>query len=161
MAPAGAVAPGPELVEAARDQVTPAGSPEAVNCKDWSVAIAACGGLSKMAMTFAVPVTLMTWGESAALSVRVMVSERGPEAVGVKVTVMVQVPLETTGPLQVFVEVKSPGLLPPATMEEMARGAVPEFVTVTGMGALEAPRAVAGKATGFGEMVTTGKAFRL
>ena len=35
----------------------------------------------------AVPETLMTWGELGALSVRVRVSERGPVAVGTKVTV--------------------------------------------------------------------------
>lgn len=141
--------------------MTPAGSPVAENCTAWSVAMADCGGVSEMAMALAVPLTWMTWGESEALSVRVMVSERWPGAVGMKVTVMVQVPMEATGPLQVFVEVKSPGLLPPATMEEMTRAAVPELVMVTGMGALEAPRAVAGKATGLGEMVTEGKGFGL
>ena len=72
-----------------------------------------------MAMAFAVPVTLMTWGESAALSVSVMVSERWPEAVGLKVTEMVQVPWEATMPLHEFVLVKSPGLLPPMSTEEM------------------------------------------
>src|SRR5579863_5665204 len=97
MVPAGAAAPGPVLLKPAREKVTPAGSPEAVNCTAWSVAIADCGGVRVMTMAFAVPVTLMTWGESEALSVRVMVSERGPEAVGMKVTVMVQAPMEATG----------------------------------------------------------------
>lgn len=72
-----------------------------------------------MAMAFAVPVTLMTWGESAALSMRVMVSERWPEAVGLKVTEMVHESWEATIPLHVFVFVKSPGLLPPMATEEM------------------------------------------
>jgi len=72
-----------------------------------------------MAMAFAVPVTLMTWGESAALSVRVMVSERWPEAVGLKVTEMVHESWEATIPPHVFVLVKSPGLLPPMATEEM------------------------------------------
>src|SRR5512137_1172374 len=112
MVPAGAVAPGPELVEAASDQVTPAGSPVAVNGRVWLTPMAEICGVRVMAMAFAVPVTLMTWGESAALSVREMVSERGPAAVGVKVTEMVQVAWEATIPLQVFVLVKSPGLLP-------------------------------------------------
>ena len=156
MVPAGAAAPGPELVEAASDQVTPAGSPVAVNCKDWLTAMADWGGVRVMAMALAVPDTLMTWGESAALSVRVMVSERGPAAVGVKVMEMVQAAWEGTSPLQVFELMKSPGLLPAMATEEMCRAPAAESVTVTTMGELEAPRAVSGKATGLGEMAAAG-----
>src|SRR5579859_4982418 len=155
MEPAGAAAPRPELVEAARDQVTPAGSPEAVNCKDWLTAMADFGGVRVMATALAVPVTLMTWGESAALSVRVVVSERGP-AVGVKVMEMVQAAWEGTSPLQVFELVKSPGLLPAIATEEMCRAPAAESVTVTTMGELEAPRKVSGKATGLGEIAAAG-----
>ena len=156
MTPAGAAAPGPELVEAASDQVTPFGSPEAVNCKDWLTAMADLGGVRVMAMGLAVPDTLTTWGESAALSVRVMVSERWPGAVGWKVREMVQVAWEATKPLQVLELVKSPGLAPPGVTEKMLRAPEPELVTVTTMGLLEAPWVVAGKATGLGEMAAAG-----
>ena len=75
------------------DQVTPAGSPVATNGMVWLTPIAETGGVRVRAMGgFAVPVTLMTWGELGALSVRVMVSERGPVAVGTKVTEIVHVP---------------------------------------------------------------------
>jgi len=109
-----------------------------------------------MAMALAAPLTWMTWGEPGTLSVRVMVSERWPGAVGLKVMEMVQVLWEATIPLHVFVLMKSPGLLPPMATEEKCRAPVAESVTVTTMGELEAPREVAGKVTGLGEMVAAG-----
>lgn len=156
MVPAGTAAPGPVLLKPARDQITPAGSPEAVNGKVWLVPMAEFGGVRVMAMGFAVPLTLMTWGEPGALSVSVMVSESWPEAVGTKVTVMAQVPMELIAPLQVFVVVKSPGVLPPTTTEAMFRVPVPEFVTVTPIGVLVPPWLMVGKLTGFGATVTLG-----
>ncbi len=41
--------------------------------------------------------------------------------------------------MQVLELVKSPGLVPPATMEEMVREPVPLLVTVIVIGVLEAP----------------------
>src|SRR5579864_7788298 len=123
------------------DQVTmsSASLSEAVNCMLWPVEMAPCGGVTAMAMGLAVPETLMTWGESGALSVRAMVSERWPEAVGTKVTEMVQVPVGGTAAAQAFVVVKSDLLAPAAATDEMFRGAMPVFVTVTTIGVLVAP----------------------
>lgn len=118
--------------------------------------MAETGGVTEREIALAVPETLMTWGEPGALSVSEMVSERGPEAVGMKVTEMAHVPMAGTAAVQVFVLVKSPGLLPAAAMEEMVRAPVPVLVTVTTMGVLEAPWVVAGKATGLGAKVMAG-----
>jgi len=60
MVPGGASAPGPELREAAREKLTPLGSPVAVNCRDCATPMAEAGGVSVMAMGLAVPETLMT-----------------------------------------------------------------------------------------------------
>src|SRR5271167_1555028 len=51
---------------------------------------------------------------------------------------------------------KSPGLLPPRTTDEICRVALPEFVTVTGMELLVVPWVVVGKLTGSGVTVTAG-----
>jgi len=48
---------------------------------------------------------------------------------------------------------KSPGLLPPRTTEEMCRVAFPEFVTLTGSGLLLVPWTMVGKLTGSGVTV--------
>ena len=69
------------------------------------VLMAEAGGVRPRTMGLAVPETLMTWGEAAALSVRVTVSERGPEAVptGAKVMEMEQVALAASEePVQVL-----------------------------------------------------------
>jgi len=63
-----------------------------------------------------------------------------------------------TAAVQVFVLVKSPGLVPPATMEEMVRAPVPLLVTVIVMGELEAPWLMAGKVRELEESVTEGVA---
>lgn len=92
------------------------------------------------------------------MSVSVRVSARWPVAVGVNVTLMVQVPWGLMAALQVLVLAKSPGLLPPATTEEMVRAAVPLLVTVTVWGALAAPWLMAAKVTVLDESVTEGVA---
>jgi len=120
-------------------QVTPLGSPVALNGMVWLTPMAEAGGVRVRAMALAVPVTLMTWGEVEALSVSVRVSARWPEAVGTKVTEREHVALGLTAAVQVLELVKSPGLLPAAATEEMVRAAVPVLVTVTVMGALVAP----------------------
>ena len=156
MVPAGAAAPGAELMKPATDQATPAGSPVAENGVVWPVAMAVFSGVSAIVIGFALPLTLMIWGELGALPVSVMVSVRCPGAKGTKVTVMVHVPLALTVPLHEFVVVKSPALLPPMTTEEMFRLALPEFVTVTTIGLLLVPWLVVGKLTEFGEIVRAG-----
>lgn len=50
MVPAGAGVPGAASVNPLRDQVTPMGSPVAVNCMVWPVPTAALCGLSEMVM---------------------------------------------------------------------------------------------------------------
>src|SRR5579862_1421607 len=108
--------------------------------------MAEMGGATVREMALAVPVTLMTWGEPEALSVRVTVSVRVPEAVGTKVILMEHVPLGLiTAALQVLGLLKSPGLAPPATTVEIVREPVPVLVTVTVIGPLLAPWEMAGK----------------
>ena len=156
MVPAGAAAPGAELMKPATDQATPAGSPVAENGVVWPVPMAVFCGVSEIEMGFVLPLTVMIWGELGALPVTVMVSVRCPGARGTKVTVMVQVPLAATVPLHEFVVVKSSASLPPMTTEEMLRLAFPEFVTVTTIGLLLVPWLVVGKLTEFGEIVRAG-----
>ncbi len=91
MAPAGKPVTMWESVKPATEKVKPAGSPVAVKGRVCARPMAETDGVRETAMALAVPETLMTWGEVEALSVRVRVSERGPEAVGTKVTEMVQV----------------------------------------------------------------------
>jgi hypothetical protein len=107
-------------------------------------------------MGLAVPLTLMTWGEVGALSVMVMVSERAPESEGVKLTKMLQVPMEAMEPLQLLVVEKSFGLVPATTTEVMLRAPVPELVTTIVVGVPTAPWEMEGKVTGLGAIVTAG-----
>ena len=119
--------------------------------------MAEMGGATVREMALAVPVTLMTWGEPEALSVRVTVSVRVPEAVGTKVMLMEHVPLGLiTAALQVLGLLKSPGLAPPATTVEIVREPVPVLVTVTVIGPLLAPWEMAGKVTVLEESITLG-----
>lgn len=113
MVPAGTGTPGAPLEKPATDQLTPAGSPVAENCVVCEVPMAASGGVTLSTMALAVPETLMTWGESGALSVRVMVSESWPTCLGAKVTVTLQEELTGTVPVQVLAVVKSAKLAPP------------------------------------------------
>src|SRR5580693_8391356 len=138
------------------DQVTPLGSPVATNGMAWLTPMAEASGVRLRTMGLAVPLTLMTWGEVAALSVRVMVSERAPESEGVKLTTMSQVPMEAMEPLQLLVVEKSLELVPPTTTEVMLRAPVPELVTTIVVGVPTAPWEMAGKVTGLGAMVTAG-----
>src|SRR5580658_2789751 len=69
----------------------------------------------------AMPLTGMDCGEFEASSVIEITAERWPAARGVKVTVIVQPALAAYGPLQRFVMLKSPGLLPPRTTDEICR----------------------------------------
>ena len=72
------------------------------------------------------PARVMTCGLLGALSTMVMVAERPPLAVGSKVTVMVQLPpAAKLFPMQLVVEGKSLGLLPPSLTLVMASTAAP------------------------------------
>ena len=90
-----------------------------------------------------VPLTAMLCGLPAAPSVSVIVAERAPPAVGLNVTVIVQVELGASDDPQSFVCRKSPGLVPVTAMLVMATAPPPEFVTVTICAALDDPETVA------------------
>ena len=74
-----------------------------------------------------VPDKLTVCGEPEALSVMVRVPDLAPMAVGVNVTLMVQVPF-TAKLVQLFVCEK----LPLVPTEDMVKVPVPELVTITG-----------------------------
>src|SRR5438552_2932056 len=89
-----------------------------------------------------VPDTPAVWGLLLALSVTVNVALRDPVAAGVKVTLIVQVPLAArveglTG--QLFVWPKSPGLVPVKPMLVMVSAVPLGFESVTAWAALVAP----------------------
>lgn len=86
----------------------------------------------------------------------VMVSDRAPESEGVKLTTMLQVPMEATEPLQLLVVAKSLGLVPATTTEVMLSAPAPELVTTTVVGVPAAPWEMAGNVSGLGAMVTAG-----
>ena len=73
------------------------------------------------------------------LSVTVTVAVRVPGAVGVKVTVIVQLPLPATEPPQLFVWPKSPALVPLNAMPLMVNAVLPVLFKVTVCPALVEP----------------------
>lgn len=73
------------------------------------------------------------------LSVMVSEAVRAEAAVGVKVTLMVQLPLAATELPQVFVCAKSPGLAPVNVMLLIARAVFPVLFSVTACAALVVP----------------------
>lgn len=85
-----------------------------------------------------VPVRDITCGLLGALSVIVTEPNAPPAAVGVNVTLMVQIPCGATGKLQVSASAKGAG----AAIEVTVRFAVPVLVTVTVCAALDVPRAM-------------------
>jgi len=99
-----------------------------------------------------------TWGEFGASSVTVRVSLRGPEKMGEKVTLTVQLAFAATvAVLQEATEfVKSAGLFPAAEIFEMCMGAVPVLVMATVMGVLARPCVVTGKVTEVGRNFSAG-----
>ena len=108
-----------------------------------------------------VPVSVSVSGESAALSVKVMMAERAPSAVGVKVRLSTQEPLAATfAPVMqvvVFRTAKSPGFVPPSALTLVRfRLAVPVFVSVTCNVALVVLRFWFPKAAGLTLNETTG-----
>jgi hypothetical protein len=81
-----------------------------------------------------VPVKLVVCGLPVALSPTVRLALRLPTAVGVNVTLIVQLVLAASvdGLMgQLFVWPKSPGFVPPMAMLVMVNGALPVFENVT------------------------------
>ena len=89
-----------------------------------------------------VPDTPAVWGLLLALSVTVNVALRAPVAVGVKVTLIVQVPLaaKVEGLMGQLLDCpKSPGLVPVKPMLVMLNAVLPGFERVTALAALGVP----------------------
>jgi hypothetical protein len=81
-----------------------------------------------------VPLSVTLCGLPAALSLMLTLALRGPVALGVNVTLIVQVALTASvfGLIgQVFVSAKSVGFVPASAMLEIVRAAVPLLVSVT------------------------------
>jgi hypothetical protein len=79
-----------------------------------------------------VPVRVTACGLPAALSVMVTAADRAPVAVGLNVTLIVQLPVFAATELpQVFVCAKSPLFAPVTAMPVMPRAALPVLVSVT------------------------------
>jgi hypothetical protein len=88
-----------------------------------------------------VPARLTVCGLFAALSAIVRLAVRLPVAVGVKVTLIVQLaPVATLDP-QLLACAKSPGFVPATAIEEIVRATLPLLVSVTGCEALGVPTA--------------------
>jgi hypothetical protein len=87
----------------------------------------------------------------------VMLAVRWPAPSGEKVTLIVHEAFGAKGPLQVLVaKLKSPGLAPLRTTEEMCRVALPALVTVMLCAGLVLPCAAVGKVKLPGARVTAG-----
>jgi hypothetical protein len=86
-----------------------------------------------------VPDTGTDSGLSPALSVIVTLAERAPDAVGVKVTVIVQFAPAASDAGQVFVCEKSVEFVPVAAIELIVSAAFPVLVSVTPWDALVVP----------------------
>jgi hypothetical protein len=79
-----------------------------------------------------VPARLTAWGlPPVALSTRLIAAVRPPEAEGVKVVLIVQLPFTASELPQVVVSAKSPALLPVTAMLVMPKLRLPVFVRVT------------------------------
>ena len=90
------------------------------------------GGVKLTAGAVPVPERLAVCGVLVALSVTVSVAERVPPAVGVNVTLMVQLELAASEVPQLFVCAKSPLLVPVMAILEIFNGPLPELVSITG-----------------------------
>ena len=77
-----------------------------------------------------VPVSVTVWGLPVALSLMLTEAARLPAAVGVKVTLMAQVPPAAREPPQVLLWAKSPALAPLIATLEMLKAALPVLLRV-------------------------------
>lgn len=88
-------------------------------------------GDSRIPAAVGTPVRPTICGLPIALSSRLIVAERFPGAVGLNVTLMMQLPGEPIEGKQVLVWVKSPALAPDMLIELKPTGELPVLVTVT------------------------------
>jgi hypothetical protein len=109
-------------------------------------------GVTENAKYAALPLKFTTCGLPAALSVIVNEPVLLPVAVGVKVTLMVQLAPAGKDAPQVLISPKSPV----ARMFVIIKGAVPVLLNVTACAALVVPKASLGKVRLVGERVTNG-----
>jgi hypothetical protein len=86
-----------------------------------------------------VPVNATVCGLPVALSAMLMAAVREPVAVGLKVTLIVQLASTASDAGQVFVSAKSPEFVPVRVIPEIAKAALPPFVKVTVWAALVVP----------------------
>jgi hypothetical protein len=86
-----------------------------------------------------VPPSAACCGLPAALSVTLRAAERAPLAVGLNVTLMMQLDPAASELPQVWVWAKSPGLFPLTAMLVIVKEVVPTFVSVTFIAALVVP----------------------
>jgi hypothetical protein len=126
--------------------------PDAVDGKESDV-----GDTVATGPAVAVALRATVCGLPGALSVMLSVAEKVPAAVGVKMTLMVQLaPGAMVAPLpQLLVCVNSEALVPVLLIRLTVRLAPPELVTVTGRVLVE-PTCVDGKVNDVGERVTAG-----
>ena len=104
----------------------------------------------------AVALREIVWGEPGASSVMVRLAVRWPAARGLKTRETVQLAVGATGAVQLLARLKSEGLGPPRTTDEMWRDVVPEFKTVSVCAPPEVPWVIVGNEGTAGEKVTPG-----
>jgi len=104
-----------------------------------------------------VPTRLTVWGLPVALSVMVNEAVRVPLAVGLKVTLMAQLPLAATELPQLLVWAKSPAFVPVMAMLVRLKEAPPVLVRVTVSAALTVPTAWLAKLRLAAERLTVGE----
>src|SRR5712692_141646 len=121
---------------------------EAVN-EPFGAAPAANAGL-------AVALSEIVWGEAGTSSAMVRLAVRWPAPSGLKTRETVQLAAGATGAVQLLVKLKSEGLRPPRTTDEMWRDVVPEFMTVSVCAAPEVPCVIVGNEGAAGEKVIPG-----
>src|SRR5580704_911480 len=100
--------------------------PKGCGSKLWAL------GVSVTVGKIPVPLSETPCGLPVALSATESVAARAPLALGVNVTLMVQLPPTASGALQLSVSAKSPLLLPVTATELTAIGALPLLLSVTG-----------------------------
>src|SRR5581483_4069734 len=109
----------------------------------------------KLRFYWPVPVRLTNCGLPPPLSAIETEALRAPIAVGVKVTVIVQLPPPTTLVPQVLVCMKSPGLVPVRVIPVIVRVCAPTLVRVTVCGALVVPTVTVPNGRMVGDSLTT------
>jgi hypothetical protein len=102
------------------------------------------------------PLSATVWGELAALSAKLTVADKLPEAAGLNATVTMQEALTASVDPQVLVSENEESPVPVMLMPETVIVAVPELVSVTACVAAEEATAVEAKVRLAGESVASG-----